>query len=347
MFDQFGEVAGTVAREDRISSAQAWFADGERICYDQNARAIVAEGDAPLRIFLRREGDPAQAVSFLPGFPDGSVGWAKVRPHLPNAAQMPKLFLDYIGMGDSDKPKDYAYSTAERTDLVEAIWRDLSVQSTTLVAFDFSSLVVLEHLRRRLERIQRGEAAGGPDIRGVLIFNGGLFTDGHSHPWYTTPMLRRLPKGARRGLPFALFKRMPGVRKMWSIGYHVTDAEIRELHSAMDRHDGLFYLAAAAGFAVDHKAQGDRLDFGQLFEAYRDQFPFLVGGSNEDPFEHQQVDLAQARLAKLGLTIERLPGGHLTTNEQPEALAALIAKFERELARKVERAGGGSALPNA
>jgi hypothetical protein len=38
-------------------------------------------------------------------------------------------------------------------------------------------------------------------------------------------------------------------------------------------------------------------------------------------------------LGKLGLRIERLPGGHLTTNEQPEALAALIAKFERGLAR--------------
>jgi hypothetical protein len=29
-----------------------------------------------------------------------------------------------------------------------------------------------------------------------------------------------------------------------------------------------------------------------------------------------------------------LPGGHLTTNEQPEALAAIIAKFERELSAK-------------
>jgi len=336
MFDQFGAVAGTVADRDQISSAQAWFADGERIGYDPKARAMVAGGDAPIKVFLRREGDPAQAVSFLPGFPDGSFGWVKVRPSLPNADEMPKLFLDYVGMGDSDKPQDYAYSTAERTDLVEAIWRDLSIQSTTLVSLDFSSLVVLEHLRRRLERLQRGQPAGGPDIRGVFIFNGGLFTDGHSHPWYTTPMLRRLPKQARQGVgrPFALFKRMPGVRKMWSTGYHITDAELRELHSTMDRHDGLFYLAAAAGFVADHKAQGDRLDFGQLFNAYRDQFPFLVGGSNEDPFEHRQVDLAQQRLGKFDLTIERLPGGHLTTNEQPEALAALIAKFERELGRR-------------
>ena len=80
---------------------------------------------------------------------------------------------------------------------------------------------------------------------------------------------------------------------------------------------------------ADHQGQGDRLDFGDLFKAYRDQFPFLVGGSDEDPLEHRQVDLARERLGKFGLRIERLPGGHLTTKEQPEALAALIAKFER------------------
>jgi hypothetical protein len=73
---------------------------------------------------------------------------------------------------------------------------------------------------------------------------------------------------------------------------------------------------------ADHKGQGDRLDFGDLFKAYRDQFPFLVGGSEEDPFEHRQIHLAQERLDKLGLQIEQLPGGHVTTHEQPEALGA-------------------------
>jgi len=327
--------ATSAAKAPEIPSEQVWFAAGERIGYDSNARTIVPERAAPLNVFLNREGSLDHPVTFLPGFPDGSFGWAKVLPHLPNATQMPKLFVEYVGMGDSDKPKDYVYSTTERTDLVEAIWRHFGVQSTTLVAFDFSSLVILEHLRRRLERAERGEAANGPNIRGVFIFNGGLFTDGHTHPWYTTPTLRRLPEQARRGVgrPFALFKWMPGIRKLWSKGYHVTDAEIRELHRALDRHDGLFYLAAAAGFAADHKAQGDRLDLGRLFKAYGDQFPFLVGGSDEDPFEHRQVDLAQERLGKLGVQIERLPGGHLTTHEQPKALAALIEKFEEGLSK--------------
>ena len=58
-------------------SAQAWFAGAERVGYDPKARALVAAQDAPLKIFLRREGDVAHAVSFLPGFPDGSFGVGK------------------------------------------------------------------------------------------------------------------------------------------------------------------------------------------------------------------------------------------------------------------------------
>jgi hypothetical protein len=51
-----------------IPSAQVWFAGGERIGYDPNARAIVQTPGGALRVFVRREGDLAHAVSFLPEF---------------------------------------------------------------------------------------------------------------------------------------------------------------------------------------------------------------------------------------------------------------------------------------
>ena len=106
---------GTAILAGPTPSAEAWFAGGERVGYDPKARAIVRAQSAPLNVFLRREGSLAHAVSFLPGYPDGSFGWAKVLPHLPNAAEMPKLFVEYVGMGDSDKPKNFPYSTVERT----------------------------------------------------------------------------------------------------------------------------------------------------------------------------------------------------------------------------------------
>jgi hypothetical protein len=54
------------------------------------------------------------------------------------------------------------------------------------------------------------------------------------------------------------------------------------------------------------------------------------------PLNTWQVDLAQERLGMLGLRIKRLPGGHLTTNEQPKALAALITEFEQGLSKTPE-----------
>jgi pimeloyl-ACP methyl ester carboxylesterase len=327
-----GAARGIAAAELAHEPLQIWYGGGERRSYDP-ARRAMGGGKHGLKVFVRREGDVSRAVSFLPGFPDGSSGWARVLPYLPAASAMPKLFLDYVGMGDSDTPSDdYRFSTAERTDLVEALWRDLGVRSTTLVAFDFSSLVVLEHLRRRLERAARGEREGGPEIRGVLIFNGGLFTDGHTHPWWTTPVLRRLP--ARSGPVFAsqsfgMFMMMGGI--MWSRRFAGRTEAGRRVYESLRRRDGMSYLSRAAAFAADHKAQAERLDFGRLYSAWRDRFPFLVGGSAEDAFEHRQVDLAERRLARFGLEIARLPGGHMTTDEEPRALAELIARFEQKL----------------
>jgi pimeloyl-ACP methyl ester carboxylesterase len=125
--------------------------------------------------------------------------------------------------------------------------------------------------------------------------------------------------------PLFIFKLL--ARVMWSKHHREWENEARDLYSAMSRNDGLFYLNRAAGFVADHRAQGARLDFGRIYDAYRDEIPFLVGGSDEDPFEHRQIKLAQERLGARGLTIAHLPGGHLTTNEQPQALARLVEDF--------------------
>lgn len=99
-----------------------------------------------------------------------------------------------MGQGDSDKPKDYLYSTIERADLVEALWQAHGVRRTFVATFDYSSLVLLELLARQQERLEQGELIA-TRIEAALIANGGLFADAHSHPWQTTPLLRS-PIGA-------------------------------------------------------------------------------------------------------------------------------------------------------
>ena len=75
-----------------------------------------------------RSSEPAVVVgsvwtTFLPGFPDGSFGWAKVDRHLDDNGMVPKIHVEYVGQGDSDKPSKYPYGTMERADLLEALWK--------------------------------------------------------------------------------------------------------------------------------------------------------------------------------------------------------------------------------
>ncbi len=69
-------------------TAQGWFALGERVPYDRRSKRILRLGDTTdspdvVHIFQRvvRDGAPSEEAvwtTFLPGFPDGSFGWARV-----------------------------------------------------------------------------------------------------------------------------------------------------------------------------------------------------------------------------------------------------------------------------
>ncbi len=47
-----------------------------------------------------------------------------------------------------------------------------------------------------------------------------------------------------------------------------------------------------------------------------------VGGSDEDPYEHRQIKATRERVP--GAEVLTFPGGHLTTSEHPDLLAAAI-----------------------
>jgi pimeloyl-ACP methyl ester carboxylesterase len=244
-----------VAAEERPVSAEEWFSGGERLPYDpQRARF---DDSSALRVFVRHASGDGTTLTFLPGWPDGSFGWAKVDALLAERSDAGRLFLDYVGHGDSDKPLDHPYSTYERADLVEAVWRARSVDATVVVAFDYSCIVSLELLARRIERKRAGEDPGTV-IRACLLANGGLF-DGHTHPWFTTPLFKSRAGGAfmsvgqRSRRAFA-----PFFRPVFSRSYRVTAAEVEQAYRAISRRDGVRVLPATARFVDEHREHAAR-----------------------------------------------------------------------------------------
>lgn len=329
-----------VSSELKLITANEWFEGGVCVAYDPARRAIVpSKTGSTLNVFERVEtGTDGQQPSpssrwltMLPGFPDGSFGFAKVEDLLAKSSigNTPRLYVEYVGQGESDKPRSYAYSSMERADLVQAQWNDHNISRTVVVTFDYSSLVLLELLRRQ----QAGQL--GTKIEHVLIINGGLFADGHSHPWTTTPLLQT--RMGRMGSKMAQRSNMvmdtmltPLYGKEYR-RHRLTKKELHETSKAIRRNKGAHFLSDAAGFVKEHKRQAKRWDLASIYLSHCDPLGITVHvvGSVEDPFEHRQLDLVKQRLGSYypGIQTQRIPGGHWSTAEQAEALADLIANL--------------------
>ncbi|MCP4328552.1 MAG: alpha/beta hydrolase [Alphaproteobacteria bacterium] len=315
-------------------TAREWFALGTRIPYDRRAKKFLRPGDATaspdvVHVFRRtaQNATPNKDTiwtSFLPGWPDGSFGWVKVDRHLTGTRPGPRLYVEYVGHGESDKPNDYPYGTMERADLVEASWESEGIKSTFIVSFDYSSIVALELLSRQQDRLERG-VDPATRIEGVLLINGGLFAEAHTHPWFTTPVLKS-PLGGLATSMAQHSKLAFGelMKPLWSKDYGVKPDEINELYDAIGRRNGVSALSKSADFVDQHKRNAKRWNLERLFHALRGTVSFHVAGSEDDPFEWRQAVVARDRLSAHGLDVRTLPGGHLTTSEHPELLAQII-----------------------
>ena len=294
-------------RDQALVTAAEWFGGGQRIPYDPESARVLTEEEAvatpgALRVFERVAGAERDAdtiwLTLLPGFPDGSYGWAQVDRMLGDDLG-PRLYAEPVGQGDSDKPRDYPYSTFERA------------------------------LRRQPERRQPERAASrgtaGPVITAAFMVNGGLFADAHTHPWRGTPLLRT-PLGA---LGMQRAQRSPRVfatamtqARMYSRGYRPAPEELGELWSSVTRRDGAAFLHNAAGFVSEHGRHAQRWDLAAIARELDGAVGLYVGGSDEDPYEHRQIPAARERVPQA--EVLTFPGGHLTTSEHPDLLAAAI-----------------------
>jgi pimeloyl-ACP methyl ester carboxylesterase len=315
----------------RVTAAE-WFAGGERVPYDPESARVLTEEEATttaraLRVFERvaaaEQAADAVWLTLLPGYPDGSYGWAQV-DRLLGEDLGPRLYVEPVGQGDSDKPRNYPYSTVERADVVEALWRHHGVRRTVVITFDYTAIALLELLRRQLEQTTSSDTAR-PAIVATLMVNGGFFADAHTHPWQSTPLLRT-QLGA---LAMRSAQRSPRVfatsllrARLYSRSYHPAPDELAELRSAIIRRDGAAFLHNAAGFVKEHRRHAQRWDLAAVARDLDGTVAVYVGGSEEDAYEHRQIPAARERVPQA--EVLTFPGGHLTTSEHPDLLAAAI-----------------------
>jgi pimeloyl-ACP methyl ester carboxylesterase len=199
------------------------------------------------------------------------------------------------------------------------------VRRTVVVSFDFTSLALLELLRRQAERT---DAAAHTTIAAVFMVNGGLFADSHTHPLRGTPMLRSplgalAARGSQRSA--TVFAQGWQQARMYSRGYRPTSTELTELWSALTRHDGAAFMHDGAGFVKEHRRHAQRWDLAAVTRELNGTVGLYIGGSVEDLYEHRQIAAARERVPEA--EIITFPGGHLTTSEHPGLLAEAIRRI--------------------
>jgi pimeloyl-ACP methyl ester carboxylesterase len=272
--------------------AERWLATGERVSVE------LASGRH--QIFIRVAGN-GPWLTLLHAFPTSSWDWSRVTPTLESRFRV--LALDLLGFGDSAKPCPHEYSIFEQADLVEALWKQLGIERTGVVAHDYGATVAQELLARDAEPISR-----------VVLMNAALYAE------LARPLLvQRLLARARLG-PFlarALGERA-FTRSITSVS-SVTRADIREQWQLVRRHEGTRVLPALLRYITERRDNAARWE-SALEQA---SVPIHLVWGMSDPrsgarvAEHVRRRIPSARLVPLEV-------GHYPQLEAPDQVAEAI-----------------------
>jgi len=97
-------------------------------------------------IFVIDEGNAAETLVILHGYPTSSFDYYKVLPQL--AEKYRVIIHDHIGFGFSDKPVNYSYSLIDQATMALELWKYLGLKKVTLLAHDYGTSVATEILAR-------------------------------------------------------------------------------------------------------------------------------------------------------------------------------------------------------
>lgn len=263
----------------------------------------------PHKVFVRQDGpESGSPVTLLHGFPTSSHDWAPVLLFLTEAG-LRVTTLDFLGFGDSDKPRGHDYSLLEQADMVEAMWQANGIGANALVAHDYGVSVGQELLARDPAR-----------ITSMNWLNGGLFPDLHRPTRGQRLLCGRLGSLVARVLGEARF--VASLREI--LGRQISDGELRDMWLSMSAHGGTRALPPLLRYIDERRQHAHRWE--NALRTYPGPQQFIWGPA--DPVSGGHV-LPRIRQLVPDATIAVLDDppavGHYPQVEAPEIVGPLLA----------------------
>lgn len=262
-------------------------------------------------IFRRQDEDPGgPPVTLIHGFPTSSHDWSLVMPALVDAG-LRVTTLDLLGFGASAKPSGHAYSIVEQALIVEALWSELGITSTALVAHDYGVSVAQELLARDPHRVTR-----------MAWLNGGVYPDLH-RPLRLQKLLHG-PAGVILG-------RLTSERSFRNAIDQVTGRQLdpellHDMWLSMSRDGGARNQHRLLGYIDERAVHRER--WTTALESYPDQMMFIWGPADPVSGGHVLPRLRE-RLPNARFTVLDEPPatGHWPQLENPTAVADALVRF--------------------
>jgi pimeloyl-ACP methyl ester carboxylesterase len=282
--------------------ADSWLASGERM--------EIKLGSGSWHVFVRTAGS-GPWLTLLHGFPTSSWDWAYVAKILEQSFRV--LTFDFLGFGDSDKPRGHDYSIAEQADLTEALWRRLGIDETGAIAHDYGATVAQELLARAEDNALETR------LTGVVLLNAGLYVE-LARPLLIQRLLAKPLVG--RVLAYAVTERAfsRSLSSVFSNEHQPTAAELHEHWQLVRRRNGVAATPKLLHYMRERQTNATRWE-GAL---ERTPVPLRLVWGMSDPRSGAHIaDHARQRIP--GLSVVALDQvGHYPHWEAPEHVATAI-----------------------
>lgn len=123
------------------------------------------------KIFYRQNSKSNEVLLCLHGFPASSFDYHKIWQQL--SEKFSVLAFDLIGYGFSAKPTNFAYTTFEQVDILQALIEHLQIKKIHILAHDYGNTITQELLARAEENRLNFT------IESICLLNGALFPETH------------------------------------------------------------------------------------------------------------------------------------------------------------------------
>ena len=266
-------------------------------------------------MFCRVSGRTAAPwLTLLHGFPSSSWDYAKLLPGLEAGFRV--VAFDFLGFGDSDKPRSSRYTIHQQADLTEAVWRHFNIRRTAIVAHDYGVSVAQELLARR------EQGAEAVEVSGIIFLNGGLYADLH-RPLAIQRLLRKPLVGPLISTLANEWMFRRNFSKVFSHRHLPTPAEIGQHWRAVTRRGGHRLAHRLIHYMADREQHCRRWE--GAIESTRVPLQFVWGMA--DPVSGAHVaDRIRARLPQRRL-VELTDVGHYPQLEAPERVLPEILRM--------------------